>query len=110
MSKLKDRLDKARREGIPREPRAEPPKAEAKVIPYPKGTALVVAKSERTTAEEVDRALERERAAEEERFARAQRLVESAAFHQAAERFNAAQERERSEAWFDPRYPGGFRP
>ena|SRR5258707_2972312 len=109
MSKLKERLEKARREGIPRAPKVEviPPKAD--VIHFPKDTALTVAKSERTRAVEIDRESEKAQLWEAERIRRAEALVASEAYQRAGERFNAGLAREREENWFDPTQPFGFR-
>jgi hypothetical protein len=94
---------------LPKRKRPEPEKPKAEVIPLPQGQALSVAKSERTRAQSISRALEREKAAEQERFRRVQALVTSEAYARAAERFNAAQAREREDNWFDPTQPFGFR-
>jgi hypothetical protein len=93
----------------PKKKPAEPPKAEVvrEVVPFPQGEALVTAKAERTKA--ISRALSEAEQRERGRIRRAEALVNSEAYAAAAERFNAAQARERSENWFDPTQPFGFR-
>jgi hypothetical protein len=107
MSKLFEELDRALIEGIPKAKRPEPPKAD--VIPLPKGQALAVAKSERTSAQSISRVFDREKAAERERLRRAEAYLNSPAYLAAGERFNASLAREREENWFDPSQPFGFR-
>jgi hypothetical protein len=102
MSKLQEMLEKARREGIPRAPRPEPPKKAEVVIPFPQGHDLAVKKAERT------RALEREKAAEQERLRRIEAYMNSPVYQAAGERFNRDLERDRDTVRFDPTRPHGF--
>ena len=66
----------------------EPAKCEAEVIPLPQGQALAVAKSERTKADAISRALGREKLREQERQRRAEAYLKSETYNQAGLRFN----------------------